>query len=369
MKRIALAIALGIVLTSPINSYATDNNAEYWYPTYRLDEKIEKKEYFDNNYKKSDELVDLLSEYMELTGIEKGKITDVWLEESGDGYSQYSWQYKDNDVAHIASYVSETPYFTLDELYNISGLSEEDVEIEFHEEELLSYSTHDGYIHTGEYIVKTTFLFNSDNHGKNLSAFMKVKEEVEEKYPFKFWNFNTNDGGSVSHQRFNWNEVYLIDEFGFETQISEEYTEKQVNALNEELKQKNYKVTCNPDTYEMIYDTSLTETEIIELAMKLYKEYGLYANITVPIEFWGKIQEDYTYLIGLDISEITNVKGDLSGNGYAWKEDLRYYSNWILAKYPPEAVYAMFHNINNADLNEDGVVDEFDVALLRQRCK
>ena len=60
------------------------------------------------------------------------------------------------------------------------------------------------------------------------------------------------------------------------------------------------------------------------------------------------------------------MPGDLNGDGDTYYQDLNQMSDWLLGANPENSDYVKMPNPQNADLNNDGRLDVYDMILLRE---
>lgn len=369
---------------NPINVYGIENaerSVSYWYPD---DKEIAKQEIcrqFDEEYTSVPDLVERYSSYCKINGSEKAEISQLWLEDNSDSYSQFAYTTASTDSADINLYFDPDKSPDIQELYSIADVRDI-TEITQEKYEKIEYEKDHGFyipIPTGEFYVAVSVNFNSVEHEKNVALTMKIQDKLKEDFKISHFYIEFNNGTASYNKRIDWTNLYRLDEYGIETPLSEELTEKQIEALNDEFRESGFDVCLDPETYTLSFNSEMNVYEHFDFAEYLYETYGFYSKTAFPYRHienstgtYDEIDYDSPYYpkknsyVNYADAQYSDIPGDLSGNGDVYKEDLNEMSNWLLGAYPENSAYTKMANPQNADLNNDGVIDVFDMVLLRK---
>lgn len=386
-------VAAAVMLSSSVlhtqsNSFADVSSVEsevqtssYWYPDEMEIAKQELCKQFNEDYIQVPDLLERYSTYCKINNSEEAGISQLWLEENGDSYSQFAYTTESNDSAEIHLYYDPDKTPDIQELYSLSD-SKDISEITQEKYEIMEYEVSGGFsqlIPTGEFAVEVSIAFDSYEHEKNVAHTMKIKDKLEEDFKISHFHIDFNNGTASYNKRIDWTKLYLIDDFGVEVPLSEELTEKQVAAFNEKIKEKGFDVYCDSETYTLNFNEKMDVYEHFDFAEYLYDTYGFYSKTAIPYkhieDFYGShdiIDSDspyYTKNKSFSSSKgahYSDMPGDLNGDGDTYYQDLNQMSDWLLGANPENSDYVKMPNPQNADLNNDGRLDVYDMILLRE---
>lgn len=379
---ISLLILIGISVSLPVNAIGSANQStSYWYPDEMEIAKQEICKQFNEDYTAVPDLLERYSTYCKINNSEEAGISQLWLEENGDSYSQFAYTTESNDSAeiHLNFEPDKTP--DIQELYYLVD-SNDVAEITQEKYEIMEYEVSGGFsqlIPTGEFAVEVSIAFDSYEHEKNVAHTMKIKDKLDEDFKISHFHIDFNNGTASYNKRIDWTKLYLIDDFGVEVPLSEELTEKQVAAFNEKIKEKGFDVYCDSETYTLNFNEKMDVYEHFDFAEYLYDTYGFYSKTAIPYkhieDFYGShdiIDSDspyYTKNKSFSSSKgahYSDMPGDLNGDGDIYYQDLNQMRDWLLGANPENSDYAKMPNPQNADLNNDGRLDIYDMILLRE---
>ncbi len=380
---VAASTLVSFTMSAPLNSTSTEaeKTASYWYPDEMEIAKQELCEQFDEDYTSVPDLLERYSAYCKINGSEKKEISELWLEENGDSYSQFAYTTESNDSAeiHLDFDPDKTP--DIQELYSIVD-SKDVSEITQEKYERMEYIMQGGSLKpvpTGEYYNAVKLNFASYEHEKNAALTMKIHDKLKEDFKISHFHIDFNNGTASYNKRIDWTKLYLIDDFGVEIPLSEELTEKQVATLNEELKKSGYDVSYDAETYTLNFNSEMDVYEHFDFAEYLYDTYGFYSKTAIPYkhieDFYGShdlIDSDSPYYTknksfsSSKGAQYSDMPGDLNGDGDTYYQDLEQMRDWLLGANPENSDYAKMPNPQNADLNNDGRLDVYDMILLRE---
>ena len=381
---IAASTLVSSTMLVPLSSTSTetDRSVAYWYPD---DQEIAKQDIcrqFDEEYTSVPDLLERYASYCKINGSEEAEISQLWLEDASDSYSQFAYTTESTDLAEIHLYFDPDKSPDIQELYSIADVRE-NTEITQKRYEVIEYIKEGAYykpIHTGEFRVTVSVNFNSAEHEKNVALTMKIRDKLKEDFKISYFRIDFNNGTASYHKRIDWTtNLYRIDEYGIEMPLSEELTEKQIAALNDEFKENGFDVYLDPETYTLSFNSEMNVYEHFDFAEYLYETSGFYSKTAIPYiliegyygSYYTKDYESPYYpkensYVTFASAQYSDIPGDLSGNGDVYIEDLNEMSNWLLGAYPENSAYTYMANPQNADLNNDGVIDVFDMVLLRK---
>lgn len=121
---VAAAVMLSSsVLLTQSNSFAdvssVENPQAYWYPDEMEIAKQEICKQFNEDYTAVPDLLERYSTYCKINNSEEAGISQLWLEENGDSYSQFAYTTESNDSAeiHLNFEPDKTP--DIQELYSL----------------------------------------------------------------------------------------------------------------------------------------------------------------------------------------------------------------------------------------------------------
>lgn len=291
-----------------------------------------------------DELLDLYTAYFgDNTVIEIDSIT------SKDGRSTYNIKQKPFDFCNIAIPSDTEIEIDLSELidsisykssiYSISCNFEKDLEVE-----------------------RVFINFLTDSHEINRVIAQRVYEVLKEKYNIGYAYIRLDSQIASVTQTVTWSSFLGTDEFGYLVTTDEQLSKKQIYRLREAITSNNFDdvATVDDDGNIIIYD-SVSEVEKLKFALWFKEEYGF------KIEPRSN-DTSYQYNV-TEVIHYTEIPGDVNNDNIVNYRDIG-----ILKYYLLRGVYDGYDtrpqttfNVKNADLNEDGVIDVFDLVLLRQQ--
>ncbi len=280
----------------------------------------------------------------------------LFLEKSNDEYSVYAYETREKyDNLSFFVYVDseldefkdENFYNTKSEYLKIMNIDDNGAEITKSLKENKRY----GYLY---YIFNVEFI--SDNHDNNYKASKKLIEYLNGKYELDNSYVSLDKRVITAKQKVIWSEMYTIDEFGYQVSLYDELTKKQIDTLNEEFKEKGYDVIIDTSTGLLSYGKKMTEFQKLMFADYFRKEHGYF---TIMSDVESLPSGNY-----LDMKlklQPSNIVGDIDNDDSVKINDLVLLNKWLLL--PDE--YLSF-NSENADINKDGIIDIFDLVLLRR---
>ncbi len=287
----------------------------------------------------NNELLDLYKEYIE-------DETVIGLTHTG---SKYTIMKKTTDYMRIVFSTDYEIAFDSKELSNNVGYSEDKISVssKFWEDDFEQYLT-------------LTFYPNSYDSNRDIAS--KIYNMLKEEYSIisAYACFDCNP--VLVDYIFMWNHFEGIDKYGHRVTPEEELTKKQVENIRNEITANNFAVTINDDG-KITFNESASETEKFRFALWLKEEYGFHVAIMNNAMF-----EDKIYNI-IEILNYTDLSGDVNNDGYLGVDDTDMLREYILkGRYTTEESrpYVTF-NTQNADLTGDGVIDVFDLVLLRKQ--
>ena len=383
----AVMLSSSVLLTQS-NSFADVSSVEsevqtssYWYPDEMEIAKQEICKQFNEDYTAITDLLERYSTYCKINNSEEAEISQLWLEENGDSYSQFAYTTESNDSAEIHLYYDPDKTPDIQELYTLVD-SNDVAEITQEKYERMEYIMQGGSLKpvpTGEYYNAVKLNFASYEHEKNAALTMKIHDKLKEDFKISHFHIDFNNGTASYNKRIDWTKLYLIDDFGVEIPLSEELTEKQVATLNEKIKEKGFDVYCDSETYTLNFNEKMDVYEHFDFAEYLYDTYGFYSKTAIPYkhieDFYGShdiIDSDSPYypknksFSSSKEAQYSDMPGDLNGDGDTYYQDLEQMSDWLLGANPENSDYVTMPNPQNADLNNDGRLDVYDMILLRE---
>ncbi len=380
---VAASTLVSFTVSAPLNSTSTkaDKTSSYWYYDEMEIAKQELCKQFDEDYTSVPDLLERYSAYCKINNSEEAEISRLWLEENADSYSQFAYTTESNDSAEIHLYFDPDKTPDIQELYSL--VDNKDVtEITQKKYEIMEYEVSGGFlkaIPTGEFAVEVLINFNSYEHGKNAALTMKIHDKLKEDFKISHFHIDFNNGTASYNKRIDWTKLYCIDEFGVESSLSEELTEKQVAVFNEEIKEKGFDVYCDSETYALNFNKEMSAYEHFNFAEFLYDTYGFYSKTAIPykhiesnygsgdeVDWQSPYYPKTRSFSSSEGAQYSDMPGDLNGDGDTYKQDLKQMRDWLLGAFPENSAYINMANPENADLNNDGILDVYDMILLRE---
>lgn len=232
---------------------------------------------------------------------------------------------------------------------------------------------------TGEFAVEVSIAFDSYEHEKNAALTMKIHDKLKEDFKISHFHIDFNNGTASYNKRIDWTKLYLIDDFGVEIPLSEELTEKQVATLNEKITEKGFDVYCDSETYTLNFNEKMDVYEHFDFAEYLYDTYGYYSKTVIPykhiesnygsgdeVDWQSPYYPKNKSFSSSEGAQYSDMPGDLNGDGDTYYQDLNQMRDWLLGANPENSDYVYMPNPKNADLNNDGRLDVYDMILLRE---
>lgn len=207
-----------------------------------------------------------------------------------------------------------------------------------------------------------TISLYSDNHNLNRNIFTKIYDTVKEKYKV-FYAYIKVDSTPVSTvHMIEWNIFNKTDEFGYEVPTDKYLSKKKISSIRNAILSNNFDATIDNDG-NIIFDESTSEIEKFRFAIWFKQEYGF--NVSNGL---------YNYVDRYNITEVihyTDLPGDIDNDNYVTAYDAKVLQEYLMSgstdvNYNYDDPYQCF-NAQNADLTGDGVIDVFDLVLLRKQ--
>lgn len=291
----------------------------------------------------NDELLDLYKTYFEDTTVVG--ITSVT---SKDGHSTYNIKQKPLDYCNI-----DIPSDTAIEI-DLSTLID-DVD---YPSSLYSISCNFKKDWEEENIFIT---FLTSNHETNRAIAKKIYNILKEKYNIGSAYVCLDSQITSNTQLITWSSFRGTDEFGYPVTTDEQLSKKQIYQLRKAITANNFTdVATVDDDGKVIVNESVSEVEKLKFALWFKEEYG-FKVVT------RNSDTSYQYNT-TEVIHYTELSGDVDNDNIVTYRDiemLRYYlfyGNIDGYDTRPQVTF----NVKNADLTADGVIDVFDLVLLRQ---
>lgn len=301
-RRLAAAVASLAMLISGLSMSSA--HADYILPSIENDEGYQTN--LNNLVKSCDEVPELLEDFKRCVKFGgRDEIYRLFLQESGDGYSMYSFvRYFSKDSGTIIISTKSEIELDLSELLKKIDCPDNLLEIEsnFYEES----RWRDAY-----QIISISFL--DFDHDLNFEILMKLFALLQKDYEIESANMRLDSRKFNYDIKIDWTEMERIDQYGLAASLYEELSSKEIAALNEEFAEMGFKVQCNPETGKMIYDKAMTEAERFEFAVYFYDNYGFYVTARETNMMTGGFFESTIDLLSPIKSFQRN--GDSNGDG------------------------------------------------------
>lgn len=287
------------------------------------------------------EVPDLYSEYFDDI-----KFLNVYTCDVIGNNSVYSVRKKPADCGYITLKTKTEIEFDTGELAEEAGYSENMFSL-----------TSDFYIFDRQQNLAITMY--SDNHELNNDIFSAIYTVLDEKYDIISAYDRLDSDVVYTDHTIQWDTFIKTDEYGFEVSTAEYLSKKKIEKLRNEIAENNFSVTVD-DAGKIIFDESASETEKFEFAIWFREKYGFCVS--------DKFKPHIKYYNTTNTFHYTDIPGDVDNDNYIDYTDaeaLRWYllSGEITTYlYEPHKCF----NAKNADLTGDGVLDVFDLVLLRQ---
>lgn len=207
-----------------------------------------------------------------------------------------------------------------------------------------------------------TISLYSDNHNLNKDTFTKIYDTVKEKYNvFAAYIKIDSTPVSATHKLY-WDTFNKTDEFGYEVSTDKYLSKKKISSIRNAILSNNFDATIDNDG-NIIFDESTSEIEKFRFAIWFKQEYGF--NVSNYL---------HDYIDSYNITEVihyTDLPGDINNDNYVTAYDAEVLQEYLLSgstdvNYNYYDPYQCF-NAHNADLTGDGIIDVFDLVLLRKQ--
>lgn len=283
------------------------------------------------------ELIELYKTYYANTSISK-----LYLEETTVDYSSYCIFETIPDSGRIQFHSDPDDAVDLNYLKKISGLNESELKY--------TYSTRSE-------TSAITFLFVTDNHEVNYSAAKIITDALSKEYMIdpKLSSINLDRTRIMQNVRTYWSDIRKIDEFGIETLLLDELTEKQILSLNNEISKKGFPALIDTDSGGIVFKESTSEKQKFEFALWFKEEYGFYPYSSLDKEDLIYLEMPYKHLP----LYYTSLPGDVNNDNELNVGDIVMLQRFLLGR-------DALTNWNNGDLYKDGIIDSFDLVFFRK---
>lgn len=281
---------------------------------------------------------------------ENDNIIQLNLKESFDEYSIYTFTEQMADYGKIVFSTDSEVKLDFSDLMESGG----------YDDSMFSVSS---YFSEKYGIQSVTMNFFTLNHETNYNLATKINDEIKENYNLSS-SFVCLDGKTTSgNNKIIWTDLYIKDEFGFKSPLSEELTKKQIEALNAEISENNLSAVIDTDTGKVTFTQSASEYEKFKFVLWIKEKYGY--DVQTISDGVFHLPEYHTIIL-----HYTDLQGDVNNDNKVNISDAVMMQRFILG-YDTEDIYKDFEYIcfngKNADLVPDNRIDSFDLVLLRQQ--
>lgn len=216
-----------------------------------------------------------------------------------------------------------------------------------------------------EQFVKITFY--TQEYDINSDIAKKLYDLLKAKYKIFYAYVYTYTEPVSETQAIVWDNFYLLDEFGYQVKTDEQLSKKQINRLRDEIIAGNFSdvADVDDDGKFIIYEQA-SEAEKLRFALWLREKYGYYARISYNIGAGMYILPSAE----TEVLHYTELPGDVNNNNYVNFMDAKALQEYLLSgstdNISDDTIRYQCFNLKNADLTGDGVIDVFDLVLLRK---
>ena len=286
----------------------------------------------------------------------------------------YRTYFNDNtiiDLEYTKTGESDTVYKVIEQNFDYARIGFTGSDTEFNSEELAdfagckpdmfsAYYEIDYYDYTKKYL-NIDFSTHEYEHNKEIAE--KLYYVLKEKYNI-ISAYACLDGYIISsNQTVNWNWFEGKDEFGYTVNFKDQFSKKKLNEIRKRIADNNFPVEIDSDE-NIIFNETASEIEKFQFALWFEDEYGFRAT---------RNNTGNSYVNPYNITEIlhyTDLSGDVDNSNSVDKYDLQVLNDYLLTGNVDinhnVSMYSGF-NMKNADLTGDGVIDVFDLLLLKKQ--
>lgn len=288
------------------------------------------------NAQDENNIIELYSRYYE-----NDSIIQLDLKESSTGYSVYTFFEQAEDYGKIVFSTGSQVALDFSDLTEIG-----------YDDSMFSVSSY----FSEKYGTQSIDLnFSTLNHDLNYNIALEINEKIKEKYNL-ISSFVCLDGKKFSgNKKIIWTDLYVQDEFGFKSSLSEELTTKQIETINAEISENNMSAVIDVDTGKVIFADSVSEYEKFKFVLWIKEKYGF--NVQTISDGIAYSSEYQTKVL-----HYTELQGDVNNDNKVNISDAVMLQRFLLGY--TEKVYGLG---KNADLVPDNRIDSFDLVLLRQQ--
>ena len=295
----------------------------------------------------------------------------VYAESDGEFLDLYRLCFDDNTITHLYYFNTEEDisYYTINtRLFDYAKIGFTGSATEFDCNELADFAGCNPDMFSVSYDVseygETKYLtvdFSTHEHTLNREIAGKLYEALKEKYEISsaYACFYSN---TISKRlQVMWNTFSGKDKFGYKATPEELLSKKKINAIRNAIADNNFAVTID-DTGKILFNESISETERYRFALWFKEEYGFRPSCKTT---------GYRNLYNMtEIMHYTELSGDVNNDNIIDKSDVVMLNNYLLSRnienYDDNRPYLCF-NWKNADLTGDGIIDVFDLVLLKKQ--
>ncbi|MDE6034995.1 MAG: dockerin type I repeat-containing protein [Ruminococcus sp.] len=209
--------------------------------------------------------------------------------------------------------------------------------------------SYDNYRNEQKYL---TITFSTHNHEDNKDIAEKLYKVLNEKHKISYACIYIDAKNISSTYSIGWNNFYGKDELGYSVAFKDQFSKKKVNEIRNRIADNDFPVEIDADD-NIIFDETASESDKFRFAYWLDKEYGfrvLCSGYDMPL-----LGERY------NITEVMHYSGDVNNDNEVTFEDAEVLNNYLLTG------STEIFNVSNADLTGDGVIDVFDLLLLKKQ--
>lgn len=213
--------------------------------------------------------------------------------------------------------------------------------------------------------IEITFYTQDYNIKSDISR--KLYDLLKAEYKIKYAYIRTYNELASETQGIDWDNFYTTDEFGYEVTTDEQLSKKQILKLKEAIASNNFTDVAEiNDDGKIIINEKSSDIERLRFALWLREKYGYYA--TTAEDVGGKLYYNPPAST-IEVIHYTELSGDVNNDNHIDIDDINMLHDYILkGTYRTDLIkpYECF-NVKNADLTEDGVIDIFDLVLLKKQ--
>ncbi|MDE6671296.1 MAG: dockerin type I repeat-containing protein [Ruminococcus sp.] len=285
----------------------------------------------------------------------------------------YRTYFKDNtiiDLEYTKTGESDTEYKVIKQNFDYAEIGFTGSDTEFDSEELADFAGCNPDMFSVSYKTddynkrkSLTINFTTHEYERNKDISEKLYNVLKEKYEILYAYACLEAHIITENQMVRWNWFEGKDEFGYRVEFKDQFSKKKINEIRNQIEKNDFPVEIDSDD-NIIFNETASETDKFRFAFWLEEEYGFR---TTRQNIGDSYSNSYNTT---EVLHYTDLPGDVNNDNGVTNYDAQLLNEYLLtgnADISNNVIKYSGFNVKNADLTGDGVIDVFDLILLKKQ--